>query len=51
MTTLEAEAKLIEAGAVKEKAEDRYGETKSGWWLEGVFLGRDAKTAWSGVAG
>lgn len=30
MTTLEAEAKLIEAGAVKEKAEDRYGETGRG---------------------
>lgn len=50
MTKEQAELKLIEAGAVKEKAQDRHGDTKTGWWLDGVFLGRDAKTAWEGLS-
>jgi hypothetical protein len=37
--------KLLESGAVKEKREDRHGDTKSGWWLDGVYLGNDTRTA------
>lgn len=37
--------KLAEAGAVKEKREDRHGDTKSGWWLDGVYLGSDTRSA------
>ena len=51
MTTNEAEKRLIEAGAVREKREDVDGKTRSGWWLDGVFLGRDAKTAFEGLNG
>jgi hypothetical protein len=34
-----AAVQLIDAGCVKEKKEDRFGETKSGWWQDTVFLG------------
>ena len=30
---------LEEYGATYEKAEDRSGDTKTGWWLDGVYLG------------
>ena len=33
-----AVAELIAAGAVKERREDRHGDTKAGWWLDGVWL-------------
>ena len=36
---LDAENRLREMGAVLEKREDRFGETKSGWWMDGVYLG------------
>jgi hypothetical protein len=36
-----AARELIVMGAVYEKAEDRFGETKSGWWFDTVFLGSD----------
>lgn len=35
------EAALKEAGATLEKKEDRWGQTKSGWWQDGVFLDDD----------
>jgi len=33
-----ATAALREKGAELLKQEDRFGETKSGWWLDGTFL-------------
>ena len=38
-----ARKELIELGAVREKAENWRGETLSGWWREGVYLGRTAR--------
>lgn len=40
-TTKNAEttAELLEMGAELLKAEDRHGETKTGWWMDGVYLG------------
>ncbi len=38
MSKNEAIEFLKEAGAVLEKREDRSGETKSGWWIDDVFL-------------
>jgi hypothetical protein len=32
------EQELRDRGAVLEKREDRHGETRSGWWLDGVWL-------------
>ena len=31
---------LEKRGASREKREDRHGDTKTGWWLDGVYLGR-----------
>jgi hypothetical protein len=42
---------LREAGAVLEKKEDRYGTTRSGWWIDDVYLGRNARDAWEKVIG
>ena len=37
--TMNADAKtLIELGAKNERREDSEGKTKSGWWMDGVFL-------------
>ena len=30
---------LLGRGCVLEKKEDRFGDTKSGWWQDGVWLG------------
>lgn len=38
MTNAEAIAKLIEMGATYEQKEDSSGETKSGWWMDTVWL-------------
>ncbi len=38
MTRQDAERELIEIGAKVEKKEDRHGQTKSGWWLDDVWL-------------
>jgi len=43
--------KLRSAGAVHEKREDSHGDTHAGWWLDGVFLGEDVKTALSAITG
>lgn len=39
--------RLIAAGAKLEKKEDRFGETRSGWWMDDVWLStkRDPQTA------
>lgn len=29
---------LVDAGALREKKEDRSGDTKSGWWMDDVYL-------------
>ena len=36
---------LREAGAVLERREDRFGDTKGGWWLDGVYLAKDPRDA------
>lgn len=36
---------LEEMGAALEVKEDRFGDTKSGWWLDGVFLGSNTVRA------
>lgn len=38
MTEAEAIKELIEAGATHEKKETERGETKSGWWMDIVWL-------------
>ena len=42
---------LIEAGATKERREDRSGDTKSGWWLDGVYLGSSDSAAVEALRG
>ena len=53
MTTTEQAAidNLREAGAVLEKKEDRDGKTRSGWWIDDVYLGRNAIDAWRAISG
>jgi len=38
MTNNEAIDRLIEMEASHEKKEDSFGETKSGWWMDTVWL-------------
>lgn len=38
MNKAEAIKQLVELGAKNERREDRHGETKRGWWLDGVWL-------------
>lgn len=38
MSKNEAAAKLIEIGATHEKKEDGQGVTRSGWWMDTVYL-------------
>lgn len=38
MNKAQAERELREIGAELLKAEDRHGDTKTGWWLDGVWL-------------
>ena len=38
MPIAEMVRELKEAGAEIAKREDRNGDTKSGWWLDGVYL-------------
>lgn len=42
---------LIEAGCDFSKREDRQGETKSGYWLDGVFLGKTPRQATEAIKG
>jgi hypothetical protein len=45
LTKAEAVVLLIDAGAVLEKREDRHGDTKTGWWLDGAWLSNDPREA------
>ena len=47
MTKQDAIEKLIEMGVTHEKKEDQFGDTKSGWWMDTVWLApyRDPKGA------
>jgi hypothetical protein len=47
MTTKEQAAieYLRNAGAVNEKKEDEHGKTRAGWWMDTVFLARNAVDA------
>lgn len=47
----EAKQELVAAGAKLERKEDREGRTRSGWWLDDVFLGKTAREALSGLRG
>ena len=38
MSKQDAINKLIEIGATHEKKEDSCGDTKSGWWMDTVWL-------------
>jgi hypothetical protein len=40
-----AVAELIERGAENIKKEDRFGDTRSGWWMDQTFLGKDPVVA------
>jgi hypothetical protein len=40
-TKEEAIRELREMGAELSKQEDRYGETKTGWWLDGIWIDND----------
>ena len=40
-----AAEELIKRGAKLEKKEDTDGRTRSGWWMEDVFLSKDAGDA------
>lgn len=42
---------LTEYCAVYEKREDKNGETKTGWWLDGVYLGKTTKDASEAIKG
>jgi len=42
---------LLEYGCVFEKREDNHGVTKSGYWLDGVFLGATPKQATEAIKG
>ena len=43
MSISEAMAKLIEAGAAYETKEDEHGDTRSGWWMDTVWLAQYSK--------
>jgi hypothetical protein len=51
MTKNEARQQLIEAGAEYCKKEDRHGDTRSGWWMDDIFLGKDEKHALEALRG
>jgi hypothetical protein len=38
MTKAQLIEKLLAKGAKHEKKEDQYGDTKSGWWMDTVYL-------------
>lgn len=37
----QAIAEMLARGYTNERKEDRFGETKSGWWCDEVYLGKD----------
>lgn len=42
---------LEKLGATYEKREDRQGDTKTGWWLDGTFLGESITDATEAIEG
>jgi len=42
---------LKAAGAVLERREDRHGDTRKGWWLDGVYLGENSRYALEAMRG
>jgi hypothetical protein len=46
-----AEQSLREAGAAYERREDRHGYTRSGWWLDEVYLGKSIREALAAIQG
>ena len=44
-------SQLLETGATLEKREDRQGDTRTGWWLDGVFLGESVREALAAIRG
>lgn len=51
MTKEQAIAELIERGATNEKKEDQHGETKTGWWMDTVFLAKNPIDALAALKG
>lgn len=51
MTTNETKSELLAAGATLERKETTAGETKTGWWMDGVYLGKDPHTALESLRG
>ena len=47
----EAVKELLERGAANERREDRHGDTRTGWWLDGVYLGKDPVAALRNIEG
>jgi hypothetical protein len=47
----EAIKELKAVGAEFARRENAHGETKSGWWLDGVYLGKDAASAIEALRG
>lgn len=41
---------LIARGAELAKMEDQHGDTKSGWWIDGVYLGKTTRDAIEALA-
>jgi hypothetical protein len=44
-------SQLIEYGAINAKMEDSYGDTYSGWWLDGQYLGESIQDATYAIEG
>lgn len=44
-------AELASKGAWCGRREDRHGETKSGWWIDDVYLGKTERDAMEAIKG
>lgn len=42
---------LVSAGAASETKEDHFGDIKSGWWMDTVFLSKNPVDAWEFLNG
>jgi hypothetical protein len=53
MTKAQAIAELATIGAVCERNEDHHGDTRTGWWLDGVWLAptNDPRAALAAIRG
>jgi hypothetical protein len=51
MKTDERITELKDAGAWYGKAEDRDGRTRTGWWMDGVYLGKTERDALEAIHG